>query len=69
MTDLTVACSDPKKRVLGGGYENPDLRGTNNTVIASFPSADNRWTVRIFNPSGSTTFNVRPYAICAMVAQ
>jgi len=53
--------------VLGGGYSNPDTKGTNNTVLASFPSSPTTWEVQIFNPSGATTFSVVPYAICATV--
>ena len=49
------------------GYRNPDTRGTNNTVLASFPSSANTWEVQIFNPSGSTAFSVIPYAVCAKV--
>jgi hypothetical protein len=55
--------------VLGGGYMNPDTKGTNNTVLASFPASDTSWEVWIFNPSGSTTFTVQPFAICATVSQ
>jgi hypothetical protein len=56
--------------VLGGGYSNPDTKGTNNTVLASFPPSDHSWEVQIFNPSASTTsFSVVPYAICANITQ
>jgi hypothetical protein len=67
ITRLTINCAAGKK-VLGGGYSNPDTKGTNNTVLASFPSSATSWEVQIFNPSGGTNFNVVPYAICATVA-
>ena len=68
ITRLTLTCPAGKK-VLGGGYSNPDTKGTNNTVLASFPSSLTTWEVQIFNPSGGTNFTVVPYAICATVAQ
>jgi hypothetical protein len=67
ITRLTVSCTGDKK-VLGGGYSNPDAKGTNNTVLASFPSSPTTWEVQIFNPSGGTNFTVVPYAVCATVA-
>jgi hypothetical protein len=67
-TNLVVTCTD-NRVVLGGGYLNPDTRGTSNTVLASYPSSDTQWTVQIFNPSGSATFAVIPYAVCAAVTQ
>ena len=66
VTRLVVACPAGKS-VLGGGYENPDSRGTANTVLASFPASQTTWEVHIFNPSGATSFSVKPYAICATV--
>jgi len=65
-TRLTVACPVGKS-VLGGGYMNPDTKGTNNTVLASFPASQTSWEVWIFNPSGSSTFAVQPFAVCASV--
>jgi hypothetical protein len=65
-TRLTVTCPAGKS-VLGGGYVNPDTKGTNNSVLASFPATQSTWEVQIFNPSGSTSFAVIPYAICATV--
>jgi hypothetical protein len=65
-TRLTVSCPAGKK-VLGGGYSNPDARGTNNSVLASFPSSDTMWEVQIHNPSGSAQFGITPYGICATV--
>ena len=68
ITRLTVQCGAGRS-VLGGGYSNPDARGSNNTVLASFPSSQSTWEVQLFNPSGSSNFSVVPYAICATVAQ
>jgi len=67
-TRLTVSCSTGKS-VLGGGYLNPDTKGTNNTVLASFPASQTQWEVQIFNPSGATSFSVIPFAVCASVTQ
>ena len=67
-TRLTVTCP-PGKSVLGGGYQNPDTRGTNNSVLASFPASQSTWEVQIFNPSGSSSFAIVPFAVCATVAQ
>ena len=67
-TRLTVSCSAGKS-VLGGGYLNPDTKGTNNSVLASFPASQSTWEVQIFNPSGSTSFTIIPFAVCATVAQ
>lgn len=66
MTRLTVTCPTGKS-VLGGGYANPDTKGTNNSVLASFPSSQSTWELQIFNPSGAASFSVKPYAICATV--
>ena len=66
-TRLTVTCPAGKS-VLGGGYMNPDTRGTNNSVLASFPASQFTWEVQIFNPSGSSSFAVVPFAVCASVA-
>ena len=63
---LTVTCPAGKS-VLGGGYSNPDTKGTNNSVLASFPASQTEWEVQIFNPSDATSFSVVPYAICATV--
>lgn len=65
-TRLTVTCP-AGKNVLGGGYSNPDAKGTSNTVLASFPASATTWEVQIFNASGSSSFSVRPFAICATV--
>jgi hypothetical protein len=65
-TRLTVTCPAGKS-VLGGGYVNPDTKGTNNSVLASFPASQTTWEVQIFNPSGSSSFAVVPFAVCATV--
>jgi hypothetical protein len=65
-TKLNATCPAGKS-VFGGGYINPDTRGTANTVIASYPLNQTTWEVVIFNPSGSSTFAVQAYAVCAAI--
>lgn len=61
---LMVACPAGKS-VLGGGFENTDTKGTSNTVLGSYPYNQSTWAVTIFSPSNTTSFTIKPYAICA----
>lgn len=56
----SATCPSGKKAV-GGGFGDT---GTNLVyAVASYPSADDTWTVKMFNNAGSTG-TVAPYAVC-----
>jgi hypothetical protein len=61
----SVSCSGSKK-VLGGGYTiTASGNETQVTVTASYPSANNTWTVITVKNQANPTWSVSVYAICA----
>jgi len=61
----TATCPAGKKAV-GGGFV---VGGTASIVVsANYPSSDTVWTVSAYRPTGSATFSLQAYVVCATAA-
>lgn len=62
---LTVTCPTGKKVISGGHYAD-SLTGTNRSyhVVENYPSADDKWTVHVFQSSGGSDWKLTVYAVC-----